>query len=95
MQRRRQRQMCIRDSYKLERAFDIEIPREELFPDDILTSSELVQDGKVTPEGLEQLKARMPFADLTRFETNPLVQDFANLLTVSDLCRYVETKVNG
>ena len=49
--------------YKLERAFDIEIPREELFPDDILTSSELVQDGKVTPEGLEQLKARMPFAD--------------------------------
>ena len=81
--------------YKLERAFDIEIPREELFPDDILTSSELVQDGKVTPEGLEQLKARMPFADLTRFETNPLVQDFANLLTVSDLCRYVETKVNG
>ena len=81
--------------YKLERAFDIEIPREELFPDDILTSSEFVQDGKVTPEGLEQLKARMPFADLTRFETNPLVQDFANLLTVSDLCRYVETKVNG
>ena len=81
--------------YKLERSFDIEIPREELFPDDILTSSEYVQDGKVTPAGLEQLKERMPYADLSRFETNPLVQDFANLLTVSDLCRYVESKVGA
>lgn len=79
--------------FKLEKAFDIQIPREELFPDDILTSAEYVQDGRVTAAGLEQLKARMPFADLTRFEANPLVQDFANLLTVSDLCRFVESKV--
>jgi len=37
----------------------------------------------------------MPFADLSRFESNPVVQDFGNLLTVNDLCRYVESKVGA
>ena len=79
--------------FRLEKAFDIKIPRGELFPEDILTNAQYVQGGKVTPEGLEQLKARMPFADLTNFAANPVVQDFGNLLTVNDMCRYVETKV--
>ena len=79
--------------FRLEKAFDIEIPRSELFPEDILTNAEYVEDGIVTANGLEQLKERMPFADLTKFETNPAVQDFGNLLTVSDLCRYLEIKV--
>jgi acyl carrier protein len=78
--------------FKLEKSFGITIPRDELFPDDILTNAEYINDGKVTPEGLEKLTARMPFADLTKFEANPLVQDFGNLLTVKDLCKYVETK---
>ena len=78
--------------FKLEKAFGITIPRDELFPDDILTNAEFINDGKVTTEGLVKLKQRMPFADLTKFEKNPLVQDFGNLLTVKDLCNYVETK---
>ena len=78
--------------FKLEKSFDIQIPRDELFPDDILTNAEFIQDGKVSAEGLVKLKERMPFADLTKFEQNPLVQDFGNLLTVQDLCNYVATK---
>lgn len=81
--------------FKLEKGFGIQIPRDELFPDDILTNAEFVQDGRVTEEGLKQLKERMPFADLTKFEENPLVQNFGNLLTVQDLCNYVATKVDG
>ena len=81
--------------FKLEKAFEIQIPRDELFPDDILTNAEYVQDGKVTQTGIEQLKKRMPFADLSKFESNPMVQDFGNLLTVSDLCRYVTTKITA
>ena len=81
--------------FRLEKAFEIEIPRSELFPEDILTNAEYVKDGKVTAEGVEELKKRMPFADLTKFESNPVVQDFGNLLTVKDLCRYVETKVGA
>ena len=49
--------------FRLEKAFDIKIPRGELFPEDILTNAQYVQNGKVTPEGLAQLKQRMPFAD--------------------------------
>ena len=78
--------------FKLEKSFEIEIPRDELFPDDILTNAEYIQDGKVTANGLTKLKERMPFADLTRFESNPVVQDFGNLLSVQDLCNYVATK---
>ena len=79
--------------FRLEKAFDIKIPRGELFPEDILTNTQYLQNGKVTPDGIEQLKKRMPFADLTRFAANPVVQDFGNLLTVQDMCRYVATKV--
>jgi acyl carrier protein len=79
--------------FRLEKAFDIKIPRGELFPEDILTNPEYVKDGKVTPAGVAQLRQRMPFADLDKFEANPMVQDFGNLLTVQDMCRYVESKV--
>lgn len=81
--------------FRLEKSFGIEIPRSELFPEDILTNAEYVKEGKVTEAGVAELKKRMPFADLSKFEQNPLVQDFGNLLTVSDLCRYVESKVGA
>lgn len=80
--------------FKLEKAFDIQIPREELFPEDILTDSNYVKDGKVTDSGLAELEKRMPWADLSKFKENPRVQDFGDLLTVNDLCRYIESKVN-
>lgn len=79
--------------FRLEKTFNIKVPRGELFPEDILTNSEYVRDGKVTPEGLTQLRQRMPFADLNAFEANPNVKDFGNMLTVQDMARYVESKV--
>ena len=79
--------------FKLEKSFDISIPREELSPEDILTNNDYVQDGVVTADGLQELGRRMPWADLSAFEQNPRVQDFGNLLTVGDLCRYVTSKL--
>lgn len=81
--------------FKLEKSFEIQIPREELSPEDILTNSQYVQDGVVTADGMAELKTRMPWADLSKFEQNPRVQDFGNLLTVGDLCSYVGSKVNA
>ncbi len=81
--------------FKLEKAFSIEIPRKELSPEDILTNAEFVKDGKVTPAGIAELKTRMPFVDFTKFEANPNVREFSNLMTVGDLCRYVESKVGA
>ena len=80
--------------FRLEKAFDIEIPQADLFPQDVLTDAQYVEDGKVNDAGLAILKERMPFADLSKFEDNPVVQEFGDLLTVSDLCRYVESRVN-
>src|SRR5688572_20217984 len=81
--------------FRLEKSFNIKIPRGELFPEDILTNAQYVQNGKVTSEGISQLKQRMPFADLTKFEANPNVQEFGNMLTVQDMVRYVQSKVQA
>jgi acyl carrier protein len=81
--------------FRLEKAFDIKIPRGELFPEDILTNTQYVQNGKLTSEGMAALKTRMPFADFNAFEKNPVVQDFGSMLTVNDMVRYVESKVGA
>jgi hypothetical protein len=49
----------------------------------------------VNAAGMAALKARMPFYDLTKFEQNPSVQNFPNMLTVEDMVRYVQSKVGG
>src|SRR5712672_277694 len=58
--------------FRLEREFGIKIPRNELFPESIFQGDpDFVQNGKVTEKGLRELRARMPFANLQRFEENP------------------------
>ncbi len=79
--------------FRLEKTFKISIPRGELFPEDVLTNAEYIKDGKVTEAGVAELRKRMPFADLDDFAANPVVQDFGNLLTVADMCRFVEGKL--
>jgi acyl carrier protein len=81
--------------FRLEKSFGIKIPRGELFPEDVLSSTEFVTNGKVNAAGMAALKARMPFYDLTKFEQNPSVQNFPNMLTVEDMVRYVQSKVGG
>ena len=81
--------------FRLEKSFDIKIERGDLFPEDILTSTEYVEDGKLNAEGIVQLKQRMPFADLTKFEANPMVQNLGKHLTVNDMCSFVSHKMAG
>jgi acyl carrier protein len=79
--------------FRLEKAFNIKIPRGDLFPDNILTSEEFVQNKKLTEKGLAELKARMPYANLSKFEQNPNVDDIADLFTVDMIVGYVEAKL--
>lgn len=79
--------------FRLEKAFDIKVPRAELFPEDVLANPQFVQQGKLSPDGLKELRKRMPFANLDEFEKNPVVKDFVNQLTVQDMVRFVESKV--
>jgi acyl carrier protein len=80
--------------FRLEREFGIKIPRGELFPESIFQGDpELVQDGRVTEKGLEELRTKMPFADLTKFEANPEVGNLSNLFTVELITRYIQGKL--
>jgi acyl carrier protein len=81
--------------FRLEKAFDIKIPRGELFPDNILNNPEFVQNGKLTDAGLQQLKERMPHADFSEFEQDPDINKMAELFKVQTIVNYVMTKVNG
>jgi acyl carrier protein len=82
--------------FRLEREFGIKIPRGELFPESIFQGDpELVQDGRVTPKGLEELRSKMPFADLTKFEENPEVGNLSNLFTVDLITRYIQGKLES
>src|SRR4030043_91208 len=50
--------------FRMEKAFGLKIPREELFPaESLLSNSEYVSNGKLTHKGLEELKKRMPHSD--------------------------------
>lgn len=82
--------------FRLEREFGIKIPRGELFPESIFQGDpEFVQNGRVTPKGIAELKARMPFADLSRFEQNPELSGISDLFTVEMITRYIQDKLNG
>jgi acyl carrier protein len=80
--------------FRLEREFGIKIPRNELFPESIFQGDpDFVQDGRVTPKGLDELRQRMPFADLSKFEQNPEVSNLSDLFTVELITRYIEGKL--
>lgn len=81
-------------TFRLEKAFDIKIPRGELIPDNLLNNPEFVQDGKLTEAGVSQLKAGMPHADLSEFEQDPTIDKIMDVFKVQTIVNYVMTKVN-
>ena len=82
--------------FRLEKAFDIKIPREELFPDEEAFSGEAyVNDGKVTEAGIAALKEKMPHVDVAQFEQNPDVENIGHLFTVKSIVSYLDHKLNA
>jgi acyl carrier protein len=80
--------------FRLEREFGIKIPRGELFPESIFQGDpDFVQNGKVTPKGMEELRQRMPFADLSQFKEDPEVGHLSDLFTVDLITRYIQGKL--
>ena len=81
--------------FRLEKTFSIKISKGELFPDDILNNPDLVENGKITSDGLEQLKRTMPHADFSEFEKDPDVSKVPDLFTVNTIVNYVENKLKA
>src|ERR1700730_13668962 len=80
--------------FRLEREFAIKIPRGELFPESIFQGDpDFVQNGKVTAQGIAELPARLPFADLNEFDENPEISHLSELFTVDLITRYIQGKL--
>ena len=80
-------------TFRLEKAFDIKIPRGELVPENVLNDPQYVQNGKLTDRGLAELKQRMTHADLSEFEKDPDVGKIMDLFTVQVIVNYVTSKL--
>ena len=82
--------------FRLEKAFEIKIPREELFPaENLMNNSDFIHNGKLTDKGLAELRDKMPHTDLTDFEKDPDINKMGDLFTVNAIVNYVENKLNA
>lgn len=82
--------------FRLEKAFGIKVPREELFPaESLMNDPELVSNGRLTEKGLAELRENVPHTDLTEFEKDPDINKLPDLFTVSAIVNYVEARVNA
>jgi acyl carrier protein len=81
--------------FRLERNFGIKIPRGELFPENLTADPEWIADGKLTNKGVDELKARLPFADISKIESDPSVDKIGDLYTVDMLVQYVRSKLEA
>lgn len=81
--------------FRLEKEFGIKIPKGEMMPDNLATNPEFVQNGKLTPAGLEIIRTNMPHAaaEFEAFKANPELESMSKLFTVNSIVNYVETKV--
>ena len=80
----------------LEKNFDVKIPRGELFPDNLATAdSSFAQEGRVTDSGIEELRKRMPHADVDKLAADPKVENIQDLFTVQMMVNFLDAKLNG
>ena len=80
--------------FRLEKNFNIKIPRGELFPESIASAdSSFVQDGVVTEEGLANIRSTMPYADVDKLAEDPKVENVQDLFTVNMIVGFLEAKL--
>jgi acyl carrier protein len=80
--------------FRLEKTFNVKIPRGELFPDNFAASDPtLTKDGVLTPTGVAELKKRLPHADIDKFSKDPKVENIPDLFTVGMIVKFMEAKL--
>src|SRR5260370_268357 len=69
-------------------------PRGEWFPDSIFQgNTEFVSAGRVTDQGMDELRQRMPYADLGAFDRDRQLESVPDLFTVDLVTRYIAWKL--
>jgi len=80
-------------SFRLEKAFGIKIEQSEMMPADVLENPEYVQDGKITDNGMQTLRERLPHGNLAAIEESRSVDDFEKVFTVESIVKFVQSKL--
>ncbi len=81
--------------FRLEKNFSIKVPRGELFPENLAGDATFVANGKVTEKGIQELRVRMPHANVDKFAADPKVENLNDLFTVNMIVNYIEKKLAG
>lgn len=79
--------------FRLEKTFDLKIPSGELFPAHLMSDERFVQNGKVTPAGLQELRAKVPYLDVDGFSKDPQVVKMGDFFTVQMIVSYLRDRL--
>lgn len=82
--------------FRLEKNFNIKIPRGELFPENLVApDSGFVVNGKVTPEGIAELRTKMPHGNIDKLAADPRIEKVQDLFTVDMVVNFLTKKLEG
>jgi acyl carrier protein len=84
--------------FRLEKKFStpgkpFKIEQGELFPENLMSDSTLVDNGRFTDKGMAALKQRMPHVDFSTFESDRSVNKVSEVFTVKSLVDFVHRKL--
>jgi hypothetical protein len=82
--------------FRLEREFMIKVHQDELFPEPVLLgNSAIIEDGRLTDDGLAALHTRMPYGDWRKLERDRRLDRIDDLFTVDLVASYVRWKLSS
>jgi hypothetical protein len=64
-----------------------------MFSPELANDPNFVQGGSITPQGISELKTRMPYANVAILEQDPQLDNMAKLFTVEMIVNFVESKL--
>lgn len=81
--------------FRLEKAFQIKIPKDDFFPQAILSNREYVENGKLKPAGIDALQKHYPFLNFEAIRAKMDSFDMQDLFTVGMIEGYVKTRLKN
>lgn len=80
--------------FRLEKNFNVKIPRGELFPENLAAAdASFVQDGVITKSGIAELRTKLPHADVDSFAKDPKIENIQDLFTVQMIVNFLQAKL--
>lgn len=84
--------------FRLEKKFStpekpFKIEQGELFPENLMKDTTIVDNGKFTDKGMTMLHERMPHVEFGAFDADRRVENMSELFTVKSLVEFVDRKL--